>query len=71
MTYASRSLLLVTCAAVAGCASMNSTMAPGATSGGLLYYMPKRDIVITVTNANGKVTSITATPSSWSAGPLR
>jgi hypothetical protein len=64
MTYASRSLLLVACAAaLGGCASMNSTMAPGATSGGLLYYMPKRDIVITVTNANGKVTSITATPS--------
>jgi hypothetical protein len=55
--------LLVACTVVSGCAAMHSTKGPGTTSGGLLYYMPNRDIVITVTNANGKVTSITATPS--------
>lgn len=50
-------------AALSGCASVVSTMEPKATSGGLLYYMPKRDILVTVTNASGKTTSITAVAS--------
>lgn len=58
-------LLLVTAASLTlnGCAAVNSTSAPATSSGGLLYYMPMRDIQIAVTNANGKITSITATAS--------
>jgi hypothetical protein len=46
-----------------GCAAVNSTMAPVTSSGGLLYYMPMRDIQIAVTNTGGKITSIIATAS--------
>lgn len=46
-----------------GCAAVYSTAAPPAGSDGLLYYMPKRDILVTVTNSSGKITSITATAS--------
>lgn len=56
-------LLVAVCAAISGCASVVSTISPKSTSGGLLYYMPKRDILVTVTNASGKTTSITAVAS--------
>jgi hypothetical protein len=49
--------------ALGGCASVTSTMNPSETDGGLVYYMPKRDIVITVNNAGGVIASITASPS--------
>jgi len=38
-------------------------MNPSETDGGLVYYMPKRDIVITVNNAGGVIASIVASPS--------
>ena len=55
--------LVAVSAAASGCASVMSTLEPKATTGGLFYYMPKRDIFVTVTNASGKTTSITAVAS--------
>jgi len=55
--------ILALTSALGGCASVNSTMNAKETDGGLVYYMPMRDIVITVTNAGGKITSIVASAS--------
>ena len=55
--------LLASISVLGGCASVNSTMNAKASDGGLVYYMPMRDIVITVTNAGGKITSIVASAS--------
>lgn len=48
---------------LSGCAAVNSTSGVTRSSGGLMYFMPKRDILITITAASGKITSITAAPS--------
>lgn len=62
--HTNRSIAIVALTSLlGGCASVNSTMNAEKTDGGLVYYMPKRDIVITVTNAGGKVTSIVVSAS--------
>jgi len=50
-------------ATLSGCAAVNSTPGVSQSSGGLMYYMPKRDVLITVTTSGGKIGSITAAPS--------
>lgn len=57
------SLAAASAALLCSCASIKSTMNAKETDGGLVYYMPKRDIVITVTTANEKVASIVPTVS--------
>jgi hypothetical protein len=62
--HTTRSIAILALAtALGGCASVNSTMNAKETDGGLVYYMPMRDIVITVTNAGGKINSIVTSAS--------
>ena len=48
----------LTLSVLSGCASVNSTMSGSAADGGLVYFMPMRDIAITVTSSGGKISSI-------------
>lgn len=59
-----RSLCIALCVfALCGCASVYSTK-DAVSDVGLVYYMPKQDIQITVTTAGGKLTQIAAAPTS-------
>jgi hypothetical protein len=46
-----------------GCAAVNSTPNPETSSSGLLYFMPKRDVLVTVTNTGGSISAVTAAAS--------
>lgn len=54
---------LCLCLTLGGCAAVNSTSGIRQSSGGLIYFMPKRDVLITITTASSKIASITAAPS--------
>jgi hypothetical protein len=48
---------------LSGCASVTTARGVKEVGEGLVYFMPKRDIVVTLTNTGGKLASITAAPS--------
>jgi hypothetical protein len=51
-------LLVVFCAALAGCASIRSVKSPSTGTEGLYYYMPNRDFIVTVSSKDGKATKV-------------
>lgn len=50
--------LLSAAALMAGCSSINSIPAPSGANDGLTYFMPRKDIVVTVVKANGKLSTV-------------
>ncbi|WP_418319657.1 hypothetical protein [Piscinibacter sakaiensis] len=63
MTYRCSPIALIVLSALSGCTSLTSVKNPANSNDGLVYFLPNRDILITVTSTSSKLASITATAS--------